>query len=176
MAATKEVVGVDEGSVYTGPNPDGEYKGPVDGEDRAGVYGTTGEVTDDGILLTAPNVKPVVRAKAGKASKGAAPVVFTNTRFPEQKISITQDRDGATHRTGKRVEFHSGKLMTTDPAVVEQIEALNRAYIYREPDNFTEVDPESKAFFRHDATGFRTLVKEAYEDWVNNSEWSAVPR
>ena len=175
MAVSKrgEIVGVDEGSVFTGPNPDGVFVGPVEGEDRAGVYDQ--EPDDDGIVLSvAPSTAPV--AKPSKATEDTKAVVFTNTRYPEQKIAIVKEQDGIKVTTGRRIEFHSCKMSTTDPEVVKQIEALNRPYIYREPASYLSTPIDSDKFFRHPATGFRTLSKAAFEDWVNNSEWSAKPK
>jgi hypothetical protein len=177
-AKSQPVVGVDEGSVFTGPNPDGVYMGPVEGEDRAGVFQDE-PLTDDGIVLQ-PGKGAVASVHAAgapaKAPSASKMVVFTNTRFPEQSISIVEDVDGVKQRTGYYADFHSTKLMTDDPVRIAQIEALDRPYIYREPDEFLSLPQDSEKFFRHRDSGFKTLVKAAFEDWVDNSEWAARPQ
>lgn len=177
MAKTddKAVVGVDEGGVFTGPNLDGEYKGPEDGEDRAGLFAPA--PNDEGIVLTKAPQNPAPAPKVGKSPKdGKRTYVFTNTRYPDQKLSIVREKDDVRHRTGHRVEFHSTKLATDDPEVATQVRDLNRPYIFEEPADYVGTDPYSDKMFLHKSTGFRTMVKKAYEDWVDNSEWSAKPR
>jgi len=178
MAA--KTVSVDEGGVFKDAptSADGEYKGPVEGEDRAGVYDPTPgkkPVVEDGkeIIYEDTGVDLVKKPKTTLS----AMTVFTNTRFPSQTIAIVTDRgDGTKERTGYYVDFQSTKLMTSDPERVEQIEALGRPYIFREPIEFIDLPPDSEKFYRHRDTGFKTLVKAAYEDWVDNSEWAAKPK
>lgn len=172
--ANEQIVGVDQGGVFTDPSAGGEFAGPVEGEDRAGFF--EGVPDDQGIVLKgADTQKPPVPKKA----KGDAirTYVFTNTRYPDQKIAVVKDDgEGGRVRTGRRVAFQSTKLATTDPVAAQQIRDLNRPYIFEEPANYIGTDPEGDAMFLHKGTGFRTMVKKAYEDWVDNSEWSARPR
>jgi len=79
-------------------------------------------------------------------------------------------------RTGRYIEFMATKMSTQDAEVAQAMRDFNKPYIYEEPAEFTTLDPESEKFYTHRATGFKTLRKDAYEDWVDNSEWSAKPR
>ena len=183
MASPKDdkVVSVDEGGVFNGPTPDGEFSGPQPNKDEGGIFDQTpGDkplvkdgkdvVEDKGVVLGIPKVKT---AKADTIRT----FVFTNTRYPDQRIALIKEGDGGRRqRTGRRVAFQSTKLATTDPAAAQQVRDLNRPYIFEEPANYIGTDPNADSMFLHKSTGFRTMVKKAYEDWVDNSEWSAKPR
>lgn len=158
-------VSLDEGHVYDDPEEKVLVDGVVEGYDQGGVY-----APKDTAIIAAPTAK-----KAAKAADKT--IVFTNTRYPEMKLSLVRDGDleGTKVRTGRSVKFNSTKFATTDSKVADAIDALNKPFIFREPARFTSLDPNSDEFFVHSGTGFKTLVKKAYEDWVNNSEWSAKP-
>jgi hypothetical protein len=157
---------LDEGHVYDDPEEKVLVEGVVEGYDQGGVYAPK----DTAVLASSSMTK-----KSTKTPDKT--IVFTNTRYPEMKLSLVRDGDveGTKVRTGRSVKFNSTKFATTDPKVAEAVEALNKPYIFREPAEFTNLDPNSDKFFVHSGTGFKTLVKKAYEDWVNNSEWSAKP-
>lgn len=159
---------LDEGAVYADPNEliiDASDSAVV-GFDQGGVY----TPKDVGVIAT-----PVQARGAGKGKDDR--IVFTSTRYPEQKIAIVkEDEDGRKVRSGTYIKFNSTKLFAT-PEQAKQLEAMNLPGVYREPSGYvTEArNPTSDKMFRHESTGFQTMSKAAYEDWVNNSEWSAVP-
>ena len=158
---------LDEGTVYADPNEliiDASDPAVI-GFDQGGVYAPK----DTGIIATPSSAPRAKRAAGGDTA------VFTNTRYPEMKVSLTTEgEDGHRRRTGRFLKFNSSKLIT-NAEDAKALEALKLPGVYREPSNFATEDPNSDKFFVHQATGFKTLSKEAYEDWVNNSEWSAVP-
>lgn len=157
---------LDEGTVYADPNEliiDASDPAVV-GFDQGGVYAPK----DTGVIATPSTPR-------GKRAAGDKGIVFTNTRYPEQKVALTkEDEDGVRRRTGRWLKFNSGKLIT-DAEGAKALEALNLPGVFREPAGFLSEDPNSDKFHVHNATGFKTLSKQAFEDWVNNSEWSAVP-
>jgi hypothetical protein len=158
---------LDEGTVYADPNElivDASDPSVV-GFDQGGVY----LPKDTGVIAT-----PV---KARRASGGSdSRAVFTATRSPELKVALTSEGDdGVRRRTGRWIKFNAGKAVVESADDAKALEALKIPGVFREPSGFLSESPDSDRFFTHKGTGFRTLSKEAYEDWVNNSEWSAVP-
>jgi hypothetical protein len=127
---------------------------------------------DQGGVYTPHNVN-IVSTPGGSSPRAASTadkrIVFTNTRFPELKVSVVKDGK----RTGRFLKFNSTKLVVDNEEDAKTLESLNLPGVYREPSGFFS-SPEDK-FFTHGATGFRTLSKDAYEDWVNHSEWAVAP-
>ena len=91
--------------------------------------------------------------------------VFTNTRFPELKVLSPN---------GRWLKFNSTKLIATNEDDAAFVSTLRG--VYAEPDNFRDLDAGDPSFFVHKSTGFKTLNRHAYDDWVNHSEWSATRR
>lgn len=89
--------------------------------------------------------------------------VFTNTRFPEVKM---------LNPSGGWLKFNSTKIIAKDPQTAAFL--ASRKNVFAEPDEFLDLDPTDEKFFVHKATGFKTLNREAYNDWINRSEWSAT--
>lgn len=89
--------------------------------------------------------------------------VFTNTRFPEVKM-LTPN--------GTWVKFNSTKALVKDPEIATFLASVDG--VFTEPDSFMQLDVNDGQFYTHKATGFKTLNRKAYEDWINRSEWSAT--
>lgn len=117
------------------------------------------------IEATKPKVTRKPKEENAEFPKGG--VVFTNTRKPNHKILLA---------SGHWAVFHSTKLVARTPedAALIEAKAARTPGIFREPDNFLTIPQNSDEFFVHSATGFKTLNRKAYEDWVNRSEWSAT--
>ena len=88
---------------------------------------------------------------------------FTNTRFPETKLMGPN---------GSWLKFNSTKIIAKDEEIANFLAGVKGIFV--EPDNFLDLALGDKKFFVHKATGFKTLNKDAYDDWINRSEWSAT--
>ena len=117
-------------------------------------------------MATRPAIKEATEDVAEEIVEKAFPEkgrVFTNTRFPEVKLL-------GPH--GSWLKFNSTKIIARDPATADFLDGRNG--IYAEPDEFLDLDPNDEKFFVHKRTGFKTLNRDAYNDWINRSEWSAT--
>lgn len=101
----------------------------------------------------------------------AAPVVFTNVRFPEETICVTAwDETRRAYRpTGELIQFHSTKYVAPDAAHAAMV---RRAcpWAYEEPAGFLDKAPDDETFFRDAKTGFKTLNQRAFVAWMNNPD------
>jgi hypothetical protein len=114
-----------------------------------------------------PTAKTVAVAEAeGSVEESTFPVrgrVFTNTRFPEVSI-LGPD--------GNWMKFNSSKFVAKDEGTAALL--TGKRGIFVEPDEFLDLPVDDEKFYVHKATGFKTLNRDAYEDWINRSEWSAT--
>lgn len=156
-------INIDEGGVYNDPNKIVFDNDEIVGMDQGGVYGVGSGV-------------PVVPTKVTKAKKeSSALLVYTNTRSPNEHISVVRDNGEGEipTRTGKYIEFSSTKayVKPNDAAAIKLLDG--RSGIFREPADFAEaVASGDKRVFRHTKTGFMTMDKKAFEEWINNSEFA----
>jgi len=91
--------------------------------------------------------------------------VFTNTRYPELTV-LGPNR--------KWFKFNSTKIVARNEEDAAFLATVR--HVYQEPDEFLTVKANDERFFTHRATGFKTMNRDAYDDWVNRSEWGTVRR